>query len=433
MERSRHFEGLLILIVVLGLGALAIWQNMQPSITVSIPAASPTAPGSAPALRQATLQAQLAQAATPLPTVDPADTPFQAPTLAPTEASEEVIVAPDEIRHVPPTLTPAPTVIVLETQPGPTAYPSPTGVFEVVDASANFQPPPEEAPLRLHVNDHYWFRRPVDASANSASLFYYPFGSNGPANEWRVHHGVDMPNPIGEPIQAAASGTVIFAGRADAIAQARGLGLYMSYGNVVVIQHDEGYAGQPIWTLYAHMEAVIAEEGQHVEQGEIIGLIGGTGDVSGPHVHVEVRMGENDYYHVYNPLLWIVPYLGHGVVAGRVTYADGTPIEDATVTLSQRGRVVQTTSTYIRAREPGQTSDWHVNSDPRWQENFVLGDVPEGEYDITVTNGSLRLSDRISVSAGTTNFITLQPEDAATPQAVDGESPDNADNSSDSD
>ncbi len=191
-----------------------------------------------------------------------------------------------------------------------------------------------------------------------------------------------------------------------------------SYGNVVVIEHDFGFRGQKIFTLYAHMASILVSQGQRVTAGDIIGLIGGTGDVSGPHVHLEVRLGENRYFSAYNPLLWVAPYLGYGVVAGRITGADGRFVDDITVTLSQRGRVVETTTTYVQPRLPGQRRDWQTVPDPGWQENFVLGDVPEGDYEISVTLGGRRIAQPISVIAGTTNFAELGPGLAATPQPV---------------
>jgi hypothetical protein len=166
------------------------------------------------------------------------------------------------------------------------------------------------------------------------------------------------------------------------------------------------------------MSSVLVEEGQHVEAGQIIGLIGGTGDVSGPHVHMEVRVDKNSYFSTQNPLLWIAPYLGTGVIAGRVTYPDGTLADDAVITLSQGGRVVETTTTYIQPYQEDSTT-WHVVPDRAWQENFVLGDVAEGTYTITVTIGERRISNTITVKAGTTNFIALGFEPAATPRPVD--------------
>ncbi len=175
-------------------------------------------------------------------------------------------------------------------------------------------------------------------------------------------------------------------------------------------------------TLYAHLSAILTEEGAHVEQGDTIGLIGGTGDVSGPHVHLEVRLGENNYYSVLNPLLWIVPYVGHGVVAGRATLADGALAEDVTITLTQRGRVVQTTTTYIAPkRSPTQRIGWEVNPDPAWQENFALGDVPAGDYTISVTLNGRRYAQDITVRAGRPTSSSMGGGAAATPQAPGSE------------
>jgi murein DD-endopeptidase MepM/ murein hydrolase activator NlpD len=89
----------------------------------------------------------------------------------------------------------------------------------------------------------------------------------------RMHSGVDMGGPTGQPIWAAKEGRVIYAGR-------RG-----GYGNTVVVQHEGTVA-----TLYAHLSSIGASEGDWVEQGEVIGLMGSTGWSTGPHLHFEVRV-----------------------------------------------------------------------------------------------------------------------------------------------
>jgi murein DD-endopeptidase MepM/ murein hydrolase activator NlpD len=418
MERTRHFEGLLIVLVLIGLGGLYLWQNGQPSVMVSVPAATPTPSSVPPADWQVAIETQLDLAGTVLPTPDMA--PFVPPTLPP--ASNAAILDPGEI-----VVTPWPTPTFRPTLPpptpfGPTPFPSPTGLYEDTSAELGFQPLPEEVPLSLHVNDHYWLMRPVDASANSESIFFYPYGSDGPSNEWRVHHGIDIPNDVGEAIHAGGSGKVIFAGDGGTlIEEGRELDVYPSYGLAVVIEHDFSYRGQKIYTLYAHMAAILVEKGQYVQMGDIIGLIGGTGDVSGPHVHLEVRLGENKYFSAYNPLLWVVPYLERGVVAGRVTGTDGQLLEDWTVTLTRNNRVSQTTTTYIAVKRPDQYRDWHTLSDPGWQENFVMSDVPEGEYVISVNIFGQPIRETITVKAGTTTFVTLGWDAPATPQPVEND------------
>lgn len=82
------------------------------------------------------------------------------------------------------------------------------------------------------------------------------------------HTGVDMACPTGTPIKAVRGGKVIKAGVTGV------------YGNYVIIAHEEGYQ-----TLYAHMSKINAKQGQTVNQGTVIGLVGSTGYSTGPHLH----------------------------------------------------------------------------------------------------------------------------------------------------
>ena len=144
---------------------------------MSVPAATPTAPDAPPAEWQAKLEAQLAVASTPLPTPDLDMPAFVPPTLPPSAEPDGALVEPEAVPGSPwPTPTTAPTDVPLAVS-GPTPFPSPTGVFVAqANEPVGFEPPPEQVPLGQHANDHFWLVRPVDASANSESLFYYPFG-----------------------------------------------------------------------------------------------------------------------------------------------------------------------------------------------------------------------------------------------------------------
>lgn len=87
------------------------------------------------------------------------------------------------------------------------------------------------------------------------------------------HRGVDFAAPMGTPIYASQSGTVI---RAES---------HYSWGNYVAILHDNG-----LTTLYAHNNQNLVKVGQKVAQGEVIASMGSTGNSTGPHLHFEVSL-----------------------------------------------------------------------------------------------------------------------------------------------
>ncbi|RNE59340.1 M23 family metallopeptidase [Cryobacterium tepidiphilum] len=87
------------------------------------------------------------------------------------------------------------------------------------------------------------------------------------------HSGTDIAAGCGQPVSAATSGTVVYAGW---------LG---TYGNWVLIEHGDG-----VQTGYAHNSTILVEEGEHVSAGETIALVGTTGASSGCHSHFEVRV-----------------------------------------------------------------------------------------------------------------------------------------------
>jgi murein DD-endopeptidase MepM/ murein hydrolase activator NlpD len=263
-----------------------------------------------------------------------------------------------------------------------------------------WSPPPLEVPIARQRFDHFWMIRPVAPNNSNFGLSYYPFGSNGPGDNLRIHHGTDLANPIGVEVFAAADGTVIWADKGHF----NDYESITAYGNTMVIQHDFGFEGETIYTLYAHLSAFVVSPGQYVHSGDVIGLIGATGQVTGPHVHFEVRIGRDSYYSVYNPDLWMAPYAGTGVIAGRVVLEDGEPAYDADVTLINlsTGHIVRQTTTY---------AGFGVNGDMNRNENFVIPDVPSGHYLVAARHGGELWSDELDVIVGTTNWADMTPSD----------------------
>jgi LysM repeat protein len=96
------------------------------------------------------------------------------------------------------------------------------------------------------------------------------------------HFGIDIDGDLGEPMWAADSGVVVYAGWNN-----------FGYGNMVVIDHGNGWQ-----TAYAHMQVITVVCGASVFQGTPIGTIGSTGKSSGPHIHFEML---HDSYGKVNP------------------------------------------------------------------------------------------------------------------------------------
>lgn len=90
---------------------------------------------------------------------------------------------------------------------------------------------------------------------------------------WWGHRAVDLAGPLGSAVHAADTGYVSYAGWVDT-----------GYGNLVVINHQNGYE-----TYYGHFDKILVEEGQRVEKGQVLGMMGDTGRSTGPHVHFEIR------------------------------------------------------------------------------------------------------------------------------------------------
>ena len=309
-----------------------------------------------------------------------------------------------------------------------------------------WRPPSVPVPHSLHPHDHYWLRRPIPSGRVDYGLDWYPYGGSG-WGAWRLHHGMDFPNDPGTPVLAAGDGVVVwveddwapiyapvepdepertgdeqllYQGEepAEVVVTAeagvtRTLRLLNPYGNTVIIRHDWGWQGEPVFTLYAHLLEVFVRPGDRVSGGDLLGGVGNTGNSTGPHLHFEVRVGANGYGYTRNPALWIAPYEGWGNLAGLISTARGTPIPNALVAVypllpggqmdRQQGRFV---ATY---------AGWQVNPDEYWGENVVIPDLPAGSYQVVVRVAGEVLEATVEIRAGVTSFVALQTRAAYVP------------------
>ena len=134
-----------------------------------------------------------------------------------------------------------------------------------------------EVLFTVNQNANYYeglFIQPVDTTRRTSFFgdrrtYVYNTGTKSVSE----HYGIDFGVPTGTPVKACGSGKVV-------LAENR-----VSTGWSIVIEHLPG-----LYSLYYHMDSLIASEGDIVKQGDVIGLSGATGLATGPHLHWEIRL-----------------------------------------------------------------------------------------------------------------------------------------------
>jgi murein DD-endopeptidase MepM/ murein hydrolase activator NlpD len=109
-----------------------------------------------------------------------------------------------------------------------------------------------------------------------------PYGKPGKMWSCGYHVGVDYAAPTGTPVVACKKGKVLEA--------KSGVSWGPSYGNAIVIDHGGG-----VRAVYAHLSKIEVKAGDVVQEGQQIGLVGSTGNSSGPHLHLEARISPFKY------------------------------------------------------------------------------------------------------------------------------------------
>jgi murein DD-endopeptidase MepM/ murein hydrolase activator NlpD len=134
--------------------------------------------------------------------------------------------------------------------------------------------------------------------------------------EMRAHRGIDYAAPTGTPIRAVGNGKVMFSGKQG------------GYGNVIHLQHQGAFS-----TVYAHLSRFAAgvKSGARVAQGEVIGYVGQTGWATGPHLHYEFRVANEQR----NPQTVVLPGGEPLPAAQRETFAAGIVPAAAQLALAQ--------------------------------------------------------------------------------------------------
>jgi murein DD-endopeptidase MepM/ murein hydrolase activator NlpD len=226
---------------------------------------------------------------------------------------------------------------------------------------------------------HFLFQRPIQPPGNdSVDLTYlYASTSNGKRD---AHHGVEFQNAFGTQVHAAGDGVVAFA---DADRTVKFSPWNDFYGNAVIIRHQD-----EMYTLYAHLSAIMVQAGNQVKAGDVIGQVGATGGATGPHLHFEVRAGSDyeEYFSTENPVLWFIPQPGSGAISITLKTQSENNYEHPLVVMRLADGSDDALFTYyIKSYARG----FEHNA-----EDAALDNLPAGRYKIAL-NDSSGLKERI--------------------------------------
>ncbi len=387
--RTRRLRLFGLMLLALALPAILLWQQYRPSdtriglaaMTSDPPTAEPTPSPTAPPTRTAqpaasatptmrpTSTSTPTETSTPLPTATATSTPLPSATPPDRSCPAELPVKPEYARY---TL-------------GSVAWPTPD--------PAGFTP-------------HFWLDTPILLDEDEPEITVnpgYPYGSDG-NGRYLLHNAVDISGDLGVPLLAAIDGTV-------AVAQNDYTELYGWrcdwYGHLVVIEADARYRGLPVYVLYGHVLNLSVEPGDLVQTGRQVAEVGVGGASTAAHLHLEVRVGGNEFGMTRNPLLWLKPAEERGLIAGRLVDPEGRPWQG--VQIIAAGPAYATTWSYLD--DPMH----YIRPDDELGENFVFGDLQPGNYRVLVTVQGTEYAANVTVEAGQVSQVEIVTEAYRTP------------------
>lgn len=276
----------------------------------------------------------------------------------------------------------------------PDATPTPP-VFPIAAQfpQSSWGDPAYQIPIALSPNDHFYFSSPLSIRLDHKITTDYRYGYYYTEADV-VHTGIDISGTRGEPVLAAAQGKIQFAG----------YGLLNGgndkkdpYGLAVMIRHDFSYNGYTLYTVYAHLDNISVSKGDWVDTGTKVGVVGMTGATSGPHLHFEVRIENALGNKVQNPELWLAPPIGSGVLAGTVETTGGVIMTSKNLWLKSldTGNIWTIVTYSPRIKE----------FDDYYQENFSIGKLPSGNYEISTYYNYKFYKTNIFISPGAINYV----------------------------
>jgi hypothetical protein len=329
---------------------------------------------------------QSTQVLPPSTTTLPETTPAVEPS--PTAVILPVVAEPDPDQSQDPQL---PEVAPVRSgDPMQFTFPTPAPI-----PASRWRPPLYDVPWALGPNDHFFLTRPINADEVNWPEWDYRYGAVAEGKKL-AHSGIDIAANRNTPVVAAGPGVVTWAGYG--LINRREENIEDPYGLAVQVEHDFGFDGHRVVTVYGHLARVDVVKGQHVASGQQLGIVGTTGNSTGPHLHFEVRLLYGDYGATRNPELWLSPPQGWGVLVARLMREDTTPLYQKAVFVRSKA-----TNHIWEVRTYGPNN---IYFDDYYRENLVLSDLPAGDYEVSfVYNEELKKADVSIRPGGITYFM----------------------------
>ncbi len=255
---------------------------------------------------------------------------------------------------------------------------------------------------------HFWLAKPLPGGGRPIISNVLPYGSDA-HGRYLLHNGSDFSSPQGIPLLAAGDGIVAMAG-SD---QHNLVGWRCDwYGQMVVIKLDRRWQEQPLYILYGHVQNIEVAVGDRVATGQQIAEVGQGGAAVVPHLHFEIRAGDNEFAASRNPLLWFDPGGTRGVIAGRLVDPQGRawqgyPIQLVGPTGDDAGNL--TVWSYL------DDPEHIINSDEGYAENFVVADLKPGEYFVVASVQGTIIQRQVEVTANQVTTVELMTDPYKTP------------------
>ena len=321
-----------------------------------------------------------------MPTTAPMATASPTSTPSPTETAVSPTETPQPTNTPSPTITPSstptmqptmqPTVAIDRSCPDPAPL-KPQYIRNYLPAE-EWPRPESDDPQTAVAEPHFLMSKPLTGGGRLLINKWFPYGwdANG---RYLLHNGVDVAEGMETAVVAVADGIIVTA--QDDYTELYGWRCDW-YGHLVVLELDEQWQGQPIYAVYGHVLELKVEAGDHVETGDELAQVGLGGAATAPHLHFEVRVGQNTFDATQNPMLWIDPGATRGVIVGRLVDPNGWPWQGVELVLTEKETGHEALTTWSYLEDP--TGRGSVNPDAGWAENFVFADIRPGEYEIKV-------------------------------------------------